>query len=70
MSIMNILFLTVSELFWCVFFETFKNLFGILLPIKSVVAPAGFWIRLLKTVSNHMLQIVLHDQEVFDYINH
>ena len=39
---LSCLFVTVSELFYCEFFEYFVILLEILLPIKSPVASAGF----------------------------
>ena len=44
------LFVTVSELFCCEFFETFEILSEILLPIKSPVASAVFQITLFEEV--------------------
>ena len=43
-------FVTVSELFWCKFFETFVILLSNLLPIKLPVASAFFWITLFEVV--------------------
>ena len=41
-----------SELFWGEFFEAFVILPALLLPIKSPVASAVFWIALFETVYN------------------
>ena len=43
-------FVTVSELFYGEFFETFAILLIILLPIKSPVASAGFWMTVFEEV--------------------
>ena len=43
-------FVTVSELFCCRYFETPVILWGILLPIKSPVASAVFWISFFEVV--------------------
>ena len=42
--------IVVSELFYCEVFETFVILLAILLPIKSPVASAVFWITLFEVV--------------------
>ena len=44
------LFVTVSELFCCEFFDSFVILLANLLSIKSPVAFAGFWIALFEAV--------------------
>ena len=45
-------FVTVSKLFCCGFFQTFVILAVILLPIKSPVSSAAFWIAVFEAVLN------------------
>ena len=49
---LSFLFVTVSELFCCEYFETFNILLAILLPIKSTVASAVFGITLFEALLN------------------
>ena len=61
-------FVTVSTIFCCEVFETFVILLAILSPIKSPVVSAVFERPFLKKFYLHLLQIVKHNQEVFDHI--
>ena len=47
---LSCVFVTVSELFYCEFFETFIILSVILLPIKSPVVSSVFWIIYFEVV--------------------
>ena len=67
---LSCLFVTVSEIFCFESFETFVFLFAISLPIKSPVSSAVFWITLFEEVLSALLQICLHDQEVFGCLYH
>ena len=49
---LSFLFVIVSKLFCCEFFEISVILSAILLPTKSPVASAVFWIALFEAVSN------------------
>ena len=47
---LSCLFVTVSELFCCEFFDTLVILLAVLLPIKSPVDSAFFWFFLFELV--------------------
>ena len=47
---LSCIFVTVSDLFYCEFFETFVILLEVLLPINSPVASAVFWRTLFEEV--------------------